>query len=833
MLSPASARATRPSTARSRRRLSWLTRGRAVAVLAVSLVILIGGLVATAAAAPQPMAAATAATSTSPAPPPLPLPTVGTCSPGLPLPVCQLPTSTDAAPPSGSPTTSTATAPCTGVGCIPQPSTSVPAPPSGTGTGQGGGDGSSGSADCGITDIGGCVANAINFFFSGVVNDALNPLLSLLSQTLLTTPTPDSLPQIGVLWNSSWQILLISYAVLVLIAGILVMGYETVQSRHSIKEIAPRIVLGFLAGALSLWVATQGITIANALSQALVGTGVDPSTAADTLKTMILNSTSDGGIFIAFIGLAVAGVLVALLITYIVRVALTIILIVGAPLALMFHALPQTEGIAVWWWKSYGACLAIQVGQSLTLITAIKVFLAPGGFTIFGPTTSGLVNLLVALALLYILFKIPFWFLGAVRGGKGRSLAGSLLKGFIAYKTFGLLGGRGGGGARKPRPPKNEPDPYAHTRTTSSGQYILPLPGLKRGTLPKPPHQRYPARGTTNTVGPRRTPAGVQLTLPLGDDWPENKPVLGHDGQYRLPLNVERVTPTPPTPSPSQSGPSGGRRRGQQLQFEFDPYRSNRRGMQIANPGRMQDRADVVRVDAAARHHREAAVRGPHHLREQRGAFLGVVGLAGTEHSRHPSCGELLDRGQRRPADVDGSVKGDLAASGRRTQLGQYGIVRVAVFGQCTDDHPGRACRHPVRDVGDHRLDLGGRIAEIPGPWADQHVHLGLPAVGEDRSQQAGPWGETAERAGRTQLDALHAKRIRGDRRADAVHAQFEVHQGHSSSGVRSGAGMSSSKGNIGRTIRWWPRRSRSWSTPPGVRASSQSFAIAYSSGSR
>src|SRR5947209_3909090 len=79
------------------------------------------------------------------------------------------------------------------------------------------------AADCGITNIGGCITNAINAFFRGVVTDALNPLLDLLSKTLLTTPTPDSLPRVGELWDNSWQILLASYALLVLIAGILVM----------------------------------------------------------------------------------------------------------------------------------------------------------------------------------------------------------------------------------------------------------------------------------------------------------------------------------------------------------------------------------------------------------------------------------------------------------------------------------------------------------------------------------------------------------------------------------------------------------------------------------
>lgn len=67
--------------------------------------------------------------------------------------------------------------------------------------------------------------------------------------------------------------------------------------------------------------------------------------------------------------------LVALLVTYVVRVALTVILIAGAPLALMGHALPQTDGIARWWWKAFGGVLAIQIAQSLALVTAIRLFL--------------------------------------------------------------------------------------------------------------------------------------------------------------------------------------------------------------------------------------------------------------------------------------------------------------------------------------------------------------------------------------------------------------------------------------------------------------------------
>jgi hypothetical protein len=590
-----------------------VTRGRVLVLLAVGLVVLLGGLLATGAAAAAPGRSPVAA---QPAPaPPLPLPTVD-CLPGSPPPVCDLPAPTTT-PPSTAPaggvplpvptdpgaaavcfpgslqpdclgqstTDSPPVSPCTGVGCIPQPGTPAPSNPGASQPDEGGETGE-GEAECGISDIGACVTEAIDGFFRGLVEDALNPLLDLLGKTLLTTPTPDQLPRIGELWTNSWQILLASYGLLVLIAGVLVMSYQTLQTRHGIKEIAPRLVVGFLAGALSLWVATQAIQIANGLSRAVMGTGVDATTAGETLRTLVLGSLG-GGIFMIFLGLFLAAMLVLLLVTYIVRVALTVILIAGAPLALMCHALPQTEGVAYWWWKAGGGCLAIQVGQSLTLITTVKVFLAPGGFTLFGPTINGLVNLLVALALTYILFKIPFWILGSIRGSGRGSLVGSLVRGFLAYKTYGLLGSRSGGGGsgngggRSAGSPSGghgaggggrgpAADPYA--RTTDGGQYLLPLTGVRR-TRPAP--QPRPA------AAPRPGgAAGRQLTLPLGEDWPENRPVLGRDGQYRLPLDVQRVMPAPPLASPGQpvrgGRPRGRSRSGHQLPLPLDPYRGNR-----------------------------------------------------------------------------------------------------------------------------------------------------------------------------------------------------------------------------------------------------------------
>ena len=154
------------------------------------------------------------------------------------------------------------------------------------------------------------------------------------------------------------------------------------------------------------------------------------------------------------LGLVVAAVLLALLLSFIVRVALTIVLIAGAPIALMFHALPHTDGIARWWWRTFAALLAIQLVQSLTLVVGLRVLLTPGGLGLFGlPTDTGFITLLVVLALLYILFKIPFWMLAAARIGHGRSLLG-----LAGARVRGLQDLRSGHRPQPPQPPRRDGD---------------------------------------------------------------------------------------------------------------------------------------------------------------------------------------------------------------------------------------------------------------------------------------------------------------------------------------------------------------------------------------
>ena len=446
--------------------------------------------------------------------------------------------------------------------------------------------------ECGITDVGACVSEGITSFFSTLVVGALNPLLQTVGETLLATPRLDQVPQIAELWESSRGIAVTAYALLITMAGLILMMYETVQTRTTIREVAPRIVVAFLAANLSLLLAGRAVEFANAVSYALIADGVEPNAAAEQLVGMLADNVTSavtgGSIFNLLVGLGIVVLLVALLGTYAVRVAVTAALLAGAPLCLILHGLQETEGVARWWVRAFGGVLVIQIGQSLVLIVGLRVLLSDGGFTVFGPTPDNLMNLVIAGALLWILVKIPSWVMQRVQLGGGRSFLGSLVRGFIAYKTFGLLrGGRSGGskavGVRAVQAPKGPPDPYANAKTTASGQYMLPLTGLRRRARSTPPPATPAATGT-------RKPQGRQLALPFEKGWPSDRPVLTHSGQYRLPIDVPRATPSkpvPPTPPPAAR-----RDVGRQLELPFDPYR----GIRPSRNGQYALPLDVART---------------------------------------------------------------------------------------------------------------------------------------------------------------------------------------------------------------------------------------------
>lgn len=241
------------------------------------------------------------------------------------------------------------------------------------------------ASECGVFNLTACMHEAAGSFLSSWVTAVLNWALDLLATSLLSSPQLDANPAVEQLWSQSRTIMITVYALLILTAGIVVMAHQSLQTHYTIKEILPRVIIGFLAANLSWEIAGKSIQLANALSQAVVGDNLDPRGVGQFLERAIILDHFDLNLdfFRSLLMLVLAIILVGILLTYIVRVALLVLLVIAAPLFLMCHALPQTEAVAFFWWKAFAGVLAIQVGQSLVFIAAVKLFLQPGGIILF------------------------------------------------------------------------------------------------------------------------------------------------------------------------------------------------------------------------------------------------------------------------------------------------------------------------------------------------------------------------------------------------------------------------------------------------------------------
>ena len=129
------------------------------------------------------------------------------------------------------------------------------------------------SSSCGFFDVTCHITSAITGWFGGLIASAVNPLVNFIGSAALSTPQPSSIPSVNSLWGTSLAIADACYGLLVLIGGIIVMSHETLQTSYSAKEIAPRLVTGFIAANLSMILISKAVGISNGLAAGLASAG--------------------------------------------------------------------------------------------------------------------------------------------------------------------------------------------------------------------------------------------------------------------------------------------------------------------------------------------------------------------------------------------------------------------------------------------------------------------------------------------------------------------------------------------------------------------------------
>ncbi|WP_431953116.1 hypothetical protein [Actinacidiphila sp. bgisy167] len=478
------------------------------------------------------------------------------------------------------------------------------------------------SGDCTTTDNGvgffdlpGMVVNAITSFLGTLLEQVMKPVREFLADTLLATPDVTQQADIKRLWTAMLGLTAGVYVLFVTAGGITVMGYETVQTRYALQQIAPRLLFGMVASAGSLTVMGKAINLSNALAHAVMATGMQDAGKGmvEQVLPFALFGVSGLKLYLVVLATVMVCLIVAVLIGFLVRAAVMALLAVAAPLMLACHAHPLTDPVARLWWRALGGCLAIQIAQSMTFVLGLKLYFAPGATLLGVPKAGQLGTLLAGVALFWVLFKIPGWTLQLVLRGTPmhNPHAPRMLKQLAMYRLMDrympgmrrLRGGRGpggggsgllgrggplgGGGGR--RPPGGGPGRGLGggvrgrgRALLARGRAVLARVGGRPGAASRPagpspgrggaaPAAAGSSRGPRAVIHPARARRAQQLALPIGVRRTPARP--GRATQLWLPIPAERVPArttrsrsraTSAGPAPAVGG-AGQKPRGRQL----------------------------------------------------------------------------------------------------------------------------------------------------------------------------------------------------------------------------------------------------------------------------
>ncbi|MDA0565153.1 hypothetical protein LG943_12625 [Streptomonospora sp. S1-112] len=385
---------------------------------------------------------------------------------------------------------------------------------------------------------------AFNGWLTGLVADFIDAHLVLFAMGLLTTPDPTT----GVRQAHTGALMVAnaSFVLVVTLAGVLVMANPTVQSSAGVKELAPRVVLAFLAANASWLVCSVLADMGNALTVGLLEGAAQPEAVAQAIERTLQDPL--GELVLVVLLTVVAALLVLFFaVAVIVRVMLWLLLTAAAPLALVCHALPQTEGVARLWWRAMGALLVIQVAQALTLRVLTQVFLVrreadfltdPAG------TADSMLDVIVLITAMYVLVRIPFWAFRQVFNTRGSPLVrvvrfavGALVLRNVGRALATAAGrttprpGAGRGGRPGPPPPRGGP-----------GRGPAPRPprpsGPGRGLAPRP---RWGGGGGRPMWSSSPPPRPESPTAPGKETPPNDRSSTGR-GQGRGPVRAERTS---------------------------------------------------------------------------------------------------------------------------------------------------------------------------------------------------------------------------------------------------------------------------------------------------
>ena len=255
-------------------------------------------------------------------------------------------------------------------------------------------------------------------------------------------------------WFAVWVVTSAALAFIIGWIGLSLIAQEPLGARQAgWRELIPRLVLGVVAAAASLWWCALVIDVAHAVSGFIAITlDVTPSdllrAPVDTLLTAVEGGSVGLALLLALIYLIYAFFCLYLLLQMVLRLALIDLLLVLAPAAMGLWILPHSSGWSRHWLRLFVTTVFQQAVQLIALALGIGFLseLAPIG--VFEPARDLIWKLLMSLAFIYLATRVPsmlgnsspfdawlqtLWF--------GLSLPATMVRSVASVAAIGAVGG--------------------------------------------------------------------------------------------------------------------------------------------------------------------------------------------------------------------------------------------------------------------------------------------------------------------------------------------------------------------------------------------------------
>ena len=276
----------------------------------------------------------------------------------------------------------------------------------------------------------------------------------------ILTGTPASLTYEHELVRQAWTVVwAIASAALVVILGwmglSLIVQHHLGQAQAGWREMVPRLVLGLVAAATSLWWCALVLDVADGVSRFIASElSVNPGDLLRASLNTLLMSVEAGSVglsmLMATLYLVYGFFVLYVLVQMVLRLALIDILLALAPMALGLWILPHTAGWGRHWLRLFMTTVFQQAIQLIALAMGFGFLNEFAAIAAFEPVQDVIWKLLMSVAFVYMATRVPSMLGNAGTFDSwvstlyfGMSLPSSMLR---SAKAVGMIAGGAAGG---------------------------------------------------------------------------------------------------------------------------------------------------------------------------------------------------------------------------------------------------------------------------------------------------------------------------------------------------------------------------------------------------